>query len=377
MKILIIGRTFPYRGAMASFNENLASNLQKQGNEVSILTYTNIYPYGDHKSLFCECKTNKLGLDIQRGVNNANPFSWKHTAKKICNQDFELIIYCYGVLPSAPSFACISKYIRKQKPNIKQLVLLHNVKPNNYQILGNYYVPKMISQMNGCIIIDKKTELDITRFNKTNKPAVYFPHPVYTHFDCCQTNECCLDKLGLDKNYKYVLYFGTINKYKGIDLLIDAFASKQLQQMPVKLIIAGDFHHTRDLFEEHIEQNDIADKVIIIDDYVPDNEVPYYFGAASIIAKPYIYATKSALLPAAQHFNKPMLITHSANSANTIEHNKHGYVVNPNAVEIAESLIDFFTNDKECEMSKQVELSKAAYTWDKMIDRIMGLMLNA
>ena len=38
MKILIVGKSFPYKGGVAAFNERLAMQLMQEGHEVVIYT---------------------------------------------------------------------------------------------------------------------------------------------------------------------------------------------------------------------------------------------------------------------------------------------------------------------------------------------------
>ena len=44
MKIIIIGPAHPYRGGLATFNECIAQQYQKEGVEVKIETFTLQYP---------------------------------------------------------------------------------------------------------------------------------------------------------------------------------------------------------------------------------------------------------------------------------------------------------------------------------------------
>ena len=48
--------------------------------------------------------------------------------------------------------------------------------------------------------------------------------------------------LNLDPDYSYLLFFGFIRAYKGLDLLIEAFSDKRLRNRKLKLIIAGEFY---------------------------------------------------------------------------------------------------------------------------------------
>ena len=51
-----------------------------------------------------------------------------------------------------------------------------------------------------------------------------------------ENKESAIEKLSLDRHYKYMLFFGIIRKYKGLDLLLKAFAYfKELDKLEKKL----------------------------------------------------------------------------------------------------------------------------------------------
>ena len=61
--------------------------------------------------------------------------------------------------------------------------------------------------------------LDIIKTFAPTKKRYYHPHPIYDNYgDSIPQNEAH-NKLNLDKNYKYLLFFGFIRAYKGLDLL--------------------------------------------------------------------------------------------------------------------------------------------------------------
>ena len=74
MKILIIGKSFPYKGGIAAFNERLAMQLKQEGHEVVIYTYSLFYSFlsGSTSDRFSD---NDKPLDdvlIKQKINN-NP----------------------------------------------------------------------------------------------------------------------------------------------------------------------------------------------------------------------------------------------------------------------------------------------------------------
>ena len=92
-----------------------------------------------------------------------------------------------------------------------------------------------------------------------------------------------------------MLFFGFIRAYKGLDLLIKAFADKRLRKKKLKLIIAGEFYEDDTPYRQLVKLYDLENDVIFHDHFIKDNEVPLYFGAADLVVQPYKSATQSGV----------------------------------------------------------------------------------
>ena len=79
---------------------------------------------------------------------------------------------------------------------------------------------------------------DAKSFDNT-QPCSLTPHPLYDNFGTKVTREEAISHLGLDADQRYILFFGLIRDYKGLDLLLQAFADKRLRGKKVKLLVAG------------------------------------------------------------------------------------------------------------------------------------------
>ena len=173
--------------------------------------------------------------------------------------------------------------------------------------------------------------------------------------------------------YKYILFFGIIRKYKGLDILLEAFADNRLQNQNLKLIVAGEFYEDAKPYYDLIEKYNLSDSVVLATKFIPDEKVVDYFCAADIIAQPYKNATQSGVTQIAYHFEKPMLVTNVGGLNEIVPNHKVGYVCEPNAKDVSDCLVDFFSKDKESEFIEGVKEEKSKYSWDKMIENIKSL----
>ena len=170
-----------------------------------------------------------------------------------------------------------------------------------------------------------------------------------------------------------MLFFGIIRKYKGLDILLEAFADKRLQHQNLKLIVAGEFYEDDKPYEDIIKKHNLQDSVILHTHFIPDDKVVNYFCASDIIVQPYKNATQSGVTQIAYHFEKPMLVTNVGGLQEIVPHNKVGYVCDPNTKAVSDCLFDFFSNEKEKEFINGVKAEKSKYSWDKMITNIKSL----
>ena len=372
MKIIIVGSAHPYRGGLASFSERLAHEFVTEGHDVEIVTFTLQYPsfLFPGKTQFTDSP--KPQLDIVRRINSINPLNWMKIGREIRDKNADMVIFCYWMSFMAPSFGKIARIIRRNGKT-KCIALVHNMIPHEQNILDKILPPYFVKSMDGFIALSKSVADDINHFDKHNKPKTFSPHPIYDHYGIHLNRNEALQQLGLDQDCKYVLFFGLVRAYKGLDLLIDAFADEKLRNSNIKLIVAGEFYQDENIYRKQISDLGIEDKIIIHNEFIPDDKVNLYFSAADIIAQTYKSATQSGVTQIAFHFEKPMLVTNVGGLGEIVINSKSGYVVEPLADEIASALSDFFENERSAEFTQTVRTEKGKYAWSIMTGKIVEL----
>ena len=206
---------------------------------------------------------------------------------------------------------------------------------------------------------------DLDIFDK-EKPRQFCRHPLYDHYGDLIGKEEARRQLGLEPDVRYVLFFGFIRGYKGLDLLLDAMATKEMKDRDIKLIVAGEFYGDPKPYMEQIERLGIKDRTILCTDFIPDSKVNLYFRACDIVAQPYKTATQSGVTQIAFHFEKPMLVTNVGGLSEMIKDGEIGYVVEPDAQQIANALTRYYDKGNEATFTANVAREKQQYSWDKM-----------
>ena len=372
MKIIIVGTAHPYRGGLAAFNERLAHEYVRLGYDVEIYTFTLQYP-----SFLFPGKTQFTSEDapsdlkITRKINSVNPLNWVSVGKEIKAKNPDKVIFCYWMSFMAPCFGTIARNCKSE--NTKCLAMVHNMLPHEPSLLDKLFPGYFVQAMDGFVAMAGSVVEDIKKFDKNNKPKLVFPHPIYDHYGKITSKTEASEALDLDPKFSYILFFGFIRKYKGLDLLIEAFADVRFRQFPVKLIIAGEFYEPEEPYRELIKKYSLEEDVILHTDFIPDSEVAYYFNLADVIAQPYRDATQSGVSQIAYHFEKPMLVTNVGGLAEIVPHGKVGYVVEPDKTQIADALIDFFENKRSEVFITNIKEEKKKYEWSKMVETLNKL----
>lgn len=372
MKITILGPAHPYRGGIAALNERLARQLVDEGNEVNIVSFTVQYPkfLFPGKTQFSEQKTT-FSFPIKREINSVSPLNWLKVGWKLRKSRPEIVIVRFWLPFMGMSLGSICRIVKLNRYtkiiSIADNIIPHEKRPGD-KILCRYF----IGSIDAFITMSGSVLNDLTKF-KYKKPKILTPHPIYDHYGAIEPREKALLNLNLSKEDRYILFFGFIRDYKGLDLLLQAFSNPYFKPNRIKLIVAGEFYADESKYLDLIKELNLEDDVILRTSYISNKEVQFYFNSADIVAQPYKSATQSGVTQIGYHFNKPMLVTNVGGLAEIIPDKKVGYVVEPNSEEISKALIDFFENDRMEDFTKNILKEKERFSWDKMTKAINEL----
>lgn len=365
MKIVVLGTAWPYRGGIALFNERLAREFQKENDEVITYTFTLQYPsfLFPGKTQYSE-EPAPQDMNIVRKVSSVNPFNWIKVGRELKKMAPDLIVIGFWLPFMAPCLGTIARIARKNG-RTKVVSVVHNIVPHEHRIGDKMFATYFCNSVDGFVAMSDSVLNDLTLFDSV-KPRVFCRHPLYDNFGKQVDREDALSELGLDTNNRYMLFFGLIRDYKGLDIMLKAYADSRLRKMGVKLIVAGEFYNNAEKYFELEKELGLEGEVIWHREFVPDSKVRYYFGAADIIVQPYKSATQSGVTQIAYHFEKPMIVTNVGGLAEIVPNGKAGYVVEPDEKEIADAIVDFFGNNRQDEFKEGLLFEKRKYAWSNM-----------
>ncbi len=369
MKIILIGPAYPLRGGIADTNESLARALQNDGHEVEIKTFKLQYPnfLFPGKTQFSEEKAPET-LNIDLLVNSINPFNWIKTARRINKAKPDFVIIRYWLPFMSPCLGSIARMLNKK---IKVIALTDNIIPHERRAFDTIFTKYFVNPCDAFVTLSRTVEEELKEF--TRKPIMYNPHPINDNFGEKIPKSKAREILKLDSDGKYILFFGLIRKYKGLDLLLEAMADSRLKELDVRLVIAGEFYDKPEEYLDIIEKYKMSDRIIIENQFIPLSEIRNYFSAADLSVQTYHSASQSGITQIAFHFDLPMLVTNVGGLSEIVENGKIGYVVEKNPTEIADAIMDFYNNNRFDTFTKNVEIEKKKFSWQQFSENLIHL----
>jgi D-inositol-3-phosphate glycosyltransferase len=373
-KIIVLSPAHPLRGGIAASSERLAVELQNMGHEVVIYSFSLQYPgfLFPGKTQYSDAEA-PAAFQIKTTINSVNPISWMRTGWLIAQERPDLVITRYWLPFMAPAQGTILACLRWfGSGKTRRVALVDNLIPHEKR-LGDRVLSGYFARQNDAFLAMSESVAQDIRAMSPEKTVVVSPHPIYDHYGARLPRNEALTHLGLDESKPWLLFFGFIRAYKGLDLLLQAMSDARLRDAHVQLLIAGECYEDWAPYQSLIDQNNLQNCITLRTDYVSDNEVKYFFSAADLIVQPYKTATQSGITQIALHFNQPTLVTNVGGLPEMVRHGETGYVVEPTPTAIADAVMEYLPKAEKNTMYHAIEAEKARFSWRLMAERFLGL----
>jgi len=189
---------------------------------------------------------------------------------------------------------------------------------------------------------------------------------------------------GLNEDDKVILFFGNIDYYKGLDILIESLLILNKERnCNYKVLIAGNSkspEYTAQVLEKAADprlKGCIDAKI----QYIPDEDVELYFMASDCIVLPYRNIYQSGVIFMAYTFGLPLIVTDVGNFRNDVIEGKTGFLVKPEDPEdLAKIIANYFKTDLYSELEKTREeiqnWARQNYSWEVIGSKTRELYLS-
>lgn len=391
MRIVCFGPGPQFKGGIANYNTSLAKAFDKSvDNEVFIVSWTQQYPaiiprdFIDRKSRADQLEGTRIKVHYLTNYNN--PLSWFHTARFIRSLKPDFVIFQWAIAVQGIPLGIIARQLVKV-PGIKVVFDLHFVIQKEGSMLDNAFTRFGIGKATSYVVHAGQTANQLQQLFPNRKYVVVndeekiseakatkilrLYHPVYDMFkpDPNFNTEEVRQLMGLKKHV--FLFFGFIRKYKGLHNAIEAFALLRKERRDVSLLIVGEsFWQTLDpasfsarlkklifglvkkLFLRKqdnennyhplqlIEELGLSKDVVVVNEFVPNEDVHRYFQVSDNLILFYLTATPSGVESIGYNFQMPMLATAVGHFPETVKEGFNGYLAEPDNIHsMAETML--------------------------------------
>ena len=373
MKIAFVGTGYPMRGGMAQFNASLAREFARR-HAVEFFSFRRQYPEllfpGKTQYVTSPEEAAAVRLEATPTLDSIGPWSWWQTARQVAALDPDLLVLTYWMPFFAPAFGTLARLV-KNRCGAHVHLLCHNILPHERRFFDLALTRYMLAPIDSFLVMSESVRADLQRI-RPGAPCRLIPHPVYDIFGQPIPKEAARAELGLDDG-PWILFFGFIRAYKGLDLLLDALARVR-RECPVKLMVAGEFYEGEDRYRAQVKRLGLEDAVLFHDQYIPEKRVALYFSACDVVVQPYRSATQSGIVQVAYQLGAPIICTDVGGLPEVVPHERSGFVVPPEDVAgMAQAIARFYDEDWEMRLRAGVAIERTKYTWAALAEAIEEL----
>lgn len=367
MRICLVGLTTPFRGGIAQHTAILVQALQKC-HTVKLFGFKHQYPRWlfPGKTQF-DASQIQLNPDRELTFSPLNPLSWWVTFKKIRDFQPSWIFFQWWNPFFGLALGTLSRLCRKLG-NAKVGFFCYNVEPHERTPFDNLLTRYGLTAADYCLA---HCDAELQKLHRLQLPCVAKKIELLP-ISLPQTGRLLTQaeaREQLELSGNVVLFFGYVRRYKGLNVLLDAFPFV-LQHIDCTLLIAGEFYDDKRKYLKQIQALSLGKQVKIVDEYIPNEAVNYYFAAADVVVLPYISAAQSGVISLAYSYGKPVIATHVggleeqvARFAEGAQIGKERFLVPPNDPRaLAAAIVKFCETGLSPELLAALTHSHAAFS---------------
>lgn len=376
MKVVFLSPAHPYRGGIAQFSQMWARALNGAGHQVRILTFTRQFP-----DIIFPGKTQMdpspppPGLKIERVFCAWDPLSWRRTAVRIRDIAPDVLVVSWWIPFFGPGYSAVIRLVRRMAPRVRVVMSVHNAVPHERWPLAKDVTVATMRAAHELVTHSEVVADDLVRMGLPRGRIRVSDHPTYGQYPVPEeTQEQLRQRLKI-KQSRVLLFFGYIKKYKGLTTLVAAMP-RLLERYgrDLHLLVVGEFYYDRAAHDKQAKSLGVADRITVVDDYVPDECVGDYFCASDLVVLPYRTATQSGILQIANHFGVPTVATAVGELPRLIRQGETGYIARPDSPEdLARQVEAFYEAREKVNFKHNIQKGEAIIGWGGLVDLLESL----
>lgn len=346
--------------------ETMAREFGRRGDDVALYTFKVQYPslLFPGKSQYVDTPAPE-DLRIERVVNTVNPLNWIAVGRRLRRERPDMVLMKYWTPFMAPCFGTIAR-IARGNGTTRVICQIDNVEPHEHHFFDRPFNRYYLGAVDGFVYMSEQVHGELRAYSSA--PMLFSPHPMFENFGTAVDRGEACRRLGLDPSVRYTLFFGLIRDYKGLDLLLRAWA--ELRPAGRRLIVAGEFYAPREKYVSLIDELGLRDEVVLHDRFIADDDVRHYFSAADCLVLPYRSATQSGVTQIAYNFSLPMVVTDVGGLPDIVPDGRTGLVCPPTVEGIAGALRRMGDDGVLQRLRDNFAGERKRFSWSAMCDRL-------
>jgi glycosyltransferase involved in cell wall biosynthesis len=359
MKFTIIGPAYPLRGGIAHHVYYLKRELTERSHEVQVVSFRKLYP----KLLFpgateFDLSASKLDAGAISVLSSLSPLTWARAVKAVKAFSPDVVIFQWWHSFFAPVIGTLARFFRRA--GLRCVLECHNVFPHERSPFDVVLLKFATGPIDSFITHSKKDRVDLLPFVGGKQVSVCrLPAPA--EFASESHN---------DRGGRTLLFFGTVRKYKGLEILLNALPTV-LSQTDCHLLIAGEFYEPVEKYREMVQQNGLEDHVTINNRYIPNEDMAEIFERADVLVLPYLTATQSAVARIALSNGLPLIASDTGGLSETVIEQENGLLFPAgDSQALAEQIIQFFNNNLGPKFARNIRATAPGDSDSEIVDTL-------
>ena len=328
IKVLMICLT--RRGGLLHFNDCLAESLSRIC-DVRLVCAENAEHAEQAQDL---TNVDLRTIDTGKGAKGTvlklfSPQTWREL-RRLSDEFGPDVLHVTSAQEWNPALGWFIRHVLK-KPLIYTIhdVIHHEGTPFYFKVTESLFR----GMTDGLVVLTEQGRQILTDRGRDPEKILVAPHGVYDFFTMYGKEEI--------RERKEILFFGRIEAYKGVGVLLEA-ARPLLDSNPDwSLQIAGGGDVTP--YQTMLDHPQIH----LTNRFLSEAEVAEFMQRAAIVALPYISASQSGVIPTAYAFGKPVIATRVGGIPDMVKDGETGLLIPPNDPAALRSALERLMGDAD------------------------------
>jgi glycosyltransferase involved in cell wall biosynthesis len=309
LRVTLVG-TLPPNMGIADYTGHLVRGLAGLPDlSLDVIDFSSLYPrrlYPGRQVKDATAAPLQLpNVPVRRLLAWYNPLSWVWAGLSARGDVVHAQWWSYVL---APIYAVVLSLARLRRKRI--VLTVHNALPHEGGLPRRLLNRTVLGLADGYVVHDAKSQALLRRQVGGRKEIAVIPHGILEAAGAPMARDEARRALDLPASAAVALHFGNIRPYKGLDVLIEAFANVRREVPEALLLIAGNPWEDWSRYQTMIDELGISSAVRAHLEFVPSERVRTFFSAADVVVLPYLhFDAQSGVGARALYHGKALIVT--------------------------------------------------------------------